>query len=170
MHRNAELIRRLFTALDKHDHATMADCYHAEATFRDIAFELRGRGQIHAMWRMVCAGDIRAAIQTVEASHASGRATLVDTYTFGAQREPFKPGRPVRNEVESRFTFRDGLIVQQHDFCDAPAWAAQALGGLLGVVAGHVRLVRSLTAKRKLDAFIARHRESSPLIDPGDLQ
>jgi len=137
----------------------MAECYHVEATFKDIAFDLRGRERIHAMWRMVCAGDIRAAIQTVEASHASGRATLVDTYTFGAQREPFKPGRPVRNEIESRFVFRDGLILQQHDLCDARAWAAQALGGPLGFAAGRVQFLRTRNAKNKLDAFVARNSE-----------
>lgn len=33
MHPNAALLRRLFRALDHHDHPTMAFCYHSAATF-----------------------------------------------------------------------------------------------------------------------------------------
>ena len=43
MHANEILLRRLFDALDRHDHAAMAACYQPDATFRDIAFDLRGR-------------------------------------------------------------------------------------------------------------------------------
>ena len=65
MHANAALLHRLFTALDHNDHPTMASCYHSAARFRDIAFDLRGRKQIHSMWHMICAGDIRATFEVV---------------------------------------------------------------------------------------------------------
>ncbi len=159
MHEHELVVRRLYDALSRHDHATMAACYAEEATFRDIAFALRGKTAIHAMWHMICQGDIRPVLITVEADQVTGRATLVDHYTFGAQKDPCKAGRPVRNEVESRFAFREGLIVEHHDCCDPWRWAAQALGVPLGFVAGRVRFLRSKKAKDKLEAFVSRHPE-----------
>ena len=42
MHLNGLLRRRLFTALDGHDHQTMADCDTPAASFRDIASDVEG--------------------------------------------------------------------------------------------------------------------------------
>jgi ketosteroid isomerase-like protein len=155
LHPNADLLHRLFTALDHHDHRTMASCYHPEATFRDIAFDLRGRPQIHSMWHMICKGDIRATFKVAHASDQEGRVRLVDTYTFGASKAPPKRGRPVRNVVDSRFQFQDGLIIEQLDFCDARAWAKAALGGPIGFLAGRIRFLRSRAAGKKLEGFVA---------------
>jgi len=80
---------------------------------------------------------------------------LVDTYTFGATKAPSKRGRPVRNVVDSRLRFQDGLIIEQLDFCDARAWAKAALGGPIGFLAGRIRFLRSRAARKKLDRFIA---------------
>lgn len=159
MNTNAALLQRLFTALDQHDHPTMAACYHSEATFRDIAFDLRGRKQIHSMWHMICEGDIRATFEVVHANDREGRVKLLDTYTFGASKDPATPGRPVRNAVDSRFLFRDGVIVEHRDLCDAREWARSALGGFVGFVAGRARPLRSWKAGQKLNAFVGRHPE-----------
>ena len=154
MHPNAALLHRLFNALNQHEHRTMASCYHSDATFRDIAFKLRNRTEIHSMWHMICEGDIRATFEVVHANDQDGRVKLVDSYTFGATKEPPKPGRPVRNVVDSRFLFQDGLIVQHHDFCDAREWARLALGGTKGFFAGRMRLLRSWKAGQMLKAFV----------------
>ena len=53
MHANAALLNRLFAALQERDPVAMASCYDREARFRDIAFDLEGRG-IADMWRMIC--------------------------------------------------------------------------------------------------------------------
>ena len=154
MHSNADLLHRLFTALDRHDHRAMASCYHPAATFRDIAFDLRGSRQIHGMWHMICKGDIRATFKVVHANDQEGRVRLVDRYTFGATRKPLKSGRPVRNVIDSRLRFRDGLIIEHRDTCDARAWAKSALGGPIGFFAGRIRFLRSHAAKKKLDGFV----------------
>ena len=75
MHDNAALLDRLFTALDKHDHVTMASCYREHAHFRDIAFDLVGRTRIHSMWHMICSGDIRADWRRAEPPLGGGQAT-----------------------------------------------------------------------------------------------
>jgi hypothetical protein len=100
VHPNALLLERLFSALNHKDHAAMASCYHPNATFDDIAFARRGKQEIHDMWRMVCAGDIRATFSVVHADDGGGQVSVVDDYTFS------DTGRHVRNVIDSRFTFR----------------------------------------------------------------
>jgi hypothetical protein len=162
VHANRILLSRLFTALGEHDHATMASCYHVDAHFRDIAFDLEGRMQIHSMWHMICSGDIEVDFEIVEADKLGGHARLVDTYTFGASQKPPKPGRRVRNAIESRFQFEDGLILRHDDDCDPKAWARSALGrGIAGFLAGRIRFLRSRKARALLAAFVDSHPEYS---------
>src|SRR5262245_41710050 len=99
MNDSRALVERLFTALDRHDHETMASCYAESAACRDIAFDLRGRAGIHAMWHMICLGDIRVTFEVLESSSTSARVSLVDTYTFSDTR------RRVRNVILSQFQF-----------------------------------------------------------------
>jgi uncharacterized protein len=153
MHTNAILLQRLFTSLDQHDHRSMADCYHPEARFTDIAFDLRGENKIHAMWHMICQGDIRATFELLDADDYNGRVSLVDDYTFTST------GHRVHNVIDSHFSFRDGRIIEHRDSCDPRVWAAMALGGTSGFFAGRFRFLRSFKAQKMLDAFIEEHPE-----------
>ena len=157
MHPNGLLLQRLFTALDGHDHQTMADCYAPAASFRDIAFDLEGKPKIHAMWQMICeSSDLRATFEVVHVDEAEGRVALVDHYTFSDTK--FK----VRNVIDSRFRFENGLIAEHRDYCDAKAWAGMAFhGGVRGFLAGHFRFVRSRAAEAKLAAFMERATRST---------
>jgi len=158
MHANALLLQRLFTGLNQHDHEVMAACYHLRATFTDIAFDLRGRKEIHAMWHMICApddrtSDIRATCNVVHADDLRGQVSLVDDYTFSST------GRRVHNVIDSNLRFEDGMIIQQHDVCDARAWAAMALPGVGGFLAGRFRILRSFKAQQMLKNFVNKHSE-----------
>jgi hypothetical protein len=152
-HPNAMLIDRLFTALTEHQPDTIASCYHPDASFEDIAFRLRGRGEIHDMWRMICLGgsEIVATYEILQADENTARVRLVDDYKFG------KDKRRVVNVIDSRFAFRDGLIVEHHDTCDPRAWGAAALGGVPGFIAGRVPFVRRFMAGMKLKKFLREH-------------
>ena len=66
------------------DHEAMASCYHSSATFEDIAFDLRGVRQIHAMWHMICERDIRVTFEVLDADEHNGRVNVVDDYTFSS--------------------------------------------------------------------------------------
>ena len=156
MHRHAELLHKLFSALERRDARAIADCYHAHATFRDIAFDLQGKKEIHDMWRMICSGDIRASFTIVHADDGGGHVKVVDEYTFT------DTGRRVRNVIDSRFTFADHLVVEHRDVCDARAWAAMAIGGVGGFLAGRIGLLRRSKARRKLTAFV-KANPSDPL-------
>lgn len=153
MHANAALLERLISGLDKHDHRSMAACYHPDATFMDIAFDLRGQKQIHAMWHMISEGDIRVTFDIVHADDDTGQANVVADYTLRTTE------RSVHNVVDSHFRFQDGLILEERDLCDARAWAAMALGGPIGFLAGRLRFLRSQKARQILTAFVAEHPE-----------
>ena len=152
-HAYAELLQRLFAGLKLHDHEKMATCYHEQATFRDIAFDLRGRKTIHAMWHMISETDLRTTFHVTQANEQSGSVRLVDEYTFTST------GRRVRNVIDSRFRFENGLIREQQDSCDARLWGAMALGGVSGFLAGRLRPLRSHEARKLLQSFIEKHPE-----------
>jgi len=151
MHANALLLQRLFSSLDRRDHEAIAACYCTDATFKDIAFDLHGQKEIHDMWRMICAGDIRATFEVVQADDETGRVRLIDQYTFS------DTGRKVRNVIDSRFTFKNHLIAEHRDACDPREWAAMALGGVGGFLAGRVGPLRRMMARRKLKKFVEEH-------------
>jgi uncharacterized protein len=161
MHANGVLLNRLFTALGEHNHLEMASCYHPKARFRDIAFDLRGVEDIYDMWRMICTGDgdIKVKVEAVEADDSAGLVKLVDNYTISRSKLSRKR-HPVHNVIESRFRFKDGLILRQDDRCDAREWARQALGhGPFGFLAGRIRLLRSFVATAKLAKFVRTNPE-----------
>ena len=159
-HPNAMLIARLFAALDEHDAEAMATCYRTDkVTFHDIAFDIHEKPRLYGMWRMICEGEsgIRVSVKSIEADDLRGEARIVDRYQFGKDTKKGKAGRPIVNEITSRFCFHDGLIEEQTDFCDARTWAEQAIGGLGGWLAGRLRFLRSFTANRKLGRFLREH-------------
>jgi hypothetical protein len=96
-------------------------------------------------------------VKSIVADDHRGEARIVDTYQFGRDTKTRKPGKPVVNEITSRFWFRDGLIERQVDSCDSRAWAKQAMGGGVGWIAGRSRWLRARAANRKLDAFLLEH-------------
>lgn len=154
MHPHAQLIERFYQAFQKRDGAAMARCYHPEVHFSDPAFpDLRG-ARAGAMWTMLCAKgkDLRLEYRDVQADDRTGSAHWEAWYTFS------KTGRPVHNQIDARFEFRDGLIVRHQDRFDFHRWASQALGPagrLLGGFGFLRRKVQAMAAKG-LDEFIAR--------------
>ena len=160
-HPNALLIDRLFAALNRHDHDAMAECYADDATFHDIAYNLREKRRIHDMWRMICEGESRIQVKVgnIEANDREGTVAIVDAYDFGRTKDD--PGKPVVNPITSRFVFRDGRIAKQVDDCDPRAWAEMAIGGPVGWIAGRIRLLRSLKARWMLYRFVRNHPVSA---------
>lgn len=151
--KQALVLEKLYTSLDAGDHQAMAACYHPDAVFRDIAFTLRGRKQIHAMWHMIAESDLRATFTVRRVDGRVATVDLVDDYTFRAT------GRRVRNVIRSDFHFVDGLIIEHLDSCSALRWGVQALGPVKGVMSWIVPGARRKMAMATLEKFIARHPE-----------
>lgn len=153
MHTHVALLEKLYGCLDGKDHQGMASCYHEDATFQDIAFTLRGKKQIHAMWHMIAETDLRATFKVLRADDERGAVDLTDVYTFRDTE------RRVKNVIRSDFRFRDGLIVEHRDSCSAFKWGVQALGPLRGVGSWLFPAKRRRQAMAKLEKFIALHAD-----------
>lgn len=151
MHPNELLLTKFFEYLNAHNLERIASCYHEEATFHDIAFNLKGKKQIYAMWDMICSvnkdnipSDIKVHIERLSANDATGSAVVLESYTYRDN------NKKVHNKINSTFEFRDGLIYKQNDDCDPVSWANQAFGGIRGFIAGHIEFVRRYRAMDKL--------------------
>ena len=120
---NAEVIRRLYDALDRHDGESMAALYAPDARFKDPAFGELGGEEAGDMWRMLTsrAEDLDVELADHAADDDIGTAHWIATYTF-------RTGRHVVNDIQARFRFRDGLIVEHEDSFSFHRWARQALG------------------------------------------
>ena len=150
---NAELIERLYGALDRHDGDAMAACYAPHAHFHDPAFgDLHGP-EVGGMWRMLTsrADDLDVELAEHDADEHTGSAHWIATYTFT------QTGRRVVNDVRARFRFENGLIADHVDEFSYGRWARQALGPMgwaITVVPPLGGVVRK-RARAMLDEYLA---------------
>jgi ketosteroid isomerase-like protein len=150
---NRALIQRLYESLDSHDGEAMAQCYAADAHFRDPAFgDLRGK-EVGGMWRMLAsrADDLKVDLPEHDADEDSGSAHWIAYYTFTPT------GRKVTNDIRAKFRFKDGKIADHVDDFNFGAWAKQALGPPLGTLIALIPPMAALPRKRaraQLDEFL----------------
>ena len=150
------LLERFYAAFAERDHKAMSACYHPSVSFRDPIFKLKGK-KVSAMWHMLCEAGTEMRIETsgIQAADGRGRARWVATYPFSAT------GRKVVNIVDSSFTFKDGLILDERDDFSFWKWSRQALGPT-GLFLGWMpRLLQTVQEKAnaKLEAFLSAHPE-----------
>ena len=137
---NKALIQTFYTAFQKKDHQTMAQCYHPEAYFKDEAFELTGK-DIGCMWHMLCERGKDMTMEfsvTEEAGKIS--AHWEPKYSFS------QTGRFVHNIIDAEFEFRDGKIIKHIDSFSFWSWSRQALGAP-GLLLGWTPLLRNKVSK-----------------------
>lgn len=151
---NEKLIERFYEAFARGDGETMAMLYAPDAHFRDPAFgDLTGE-EAGDMWRMLTgrAEDLEIELASHSAEGETGAANWIATYTF-------RTGRHVVNDIQARFRFRDGRIVDHVDSFSFHKWARQALGpaGLILGLPGVRGLVRR-RARADLDGYRAGKR------------
>jgi ketosteroid isomerase-like protein len=150
---NLALIDEFYAAFARLDGVAMAQCYAPDATFSDPVFVgLRGE-QPGGMWRMLTsrAKDLTVDLVSRDAEETAGTAHWVAHYQFA------QTGRPVVNDVHSRFHFVDGLIAEQVDEFDFHRWSRQALG-LPGLLLGWTPMLRRSVqgkARAGLDKYLA---------------
>ena len=155
---NRGLIERFYDAFARRDGDAMAACYAPDATFSDPVFtDLRGE-EPGAMWRMLTARatDLRIELREHDADGDRGSARWIAHYTFT------QTGRPVVNDVQASFRFRDGLIAEHTDRFDFHRWSRQALG-TSGLLLGWTPILRSAVRRRArggLDEFMAGKTEA----------
>jgi uncharacterized protein len=147
---NAELIRSLYEALDRHDGEAMATLYAPDGRFSDPAFGELSGAEAGDMWRMLTgrAEDLSVELVDHSADGDSGSAHWIATYTF-------RTGRHVVNDIQARFSFRDGRIVDHRDSFSFWRWARQALGPA-GLILGLPPM--NLLVRRRARADLAEFR------------
>ena len=147
---NAELIRTLYEAMNRHDGEAMAELYAPDGRFHDPAFgELSGT-EAGDMWRMLTgrATDLKVELPEHQAEGDAGTAHWIATYTF-------RTGRHVVNDIHARFRFSGGKIAEHDDSFSFFRWARQALGPA-GLVLGLPPM--SLLVRRRARADLAEFR------------
>src|SRR6266545_5583954 len=119
------VIEELYGALNRHDGEAMARMYAPDGRFRDPVFGELSGAEAGDMWRMLTsrADDLRVELPEHSVDGDTGTARWIARYTFT------RTGRPVVNDVQARFRFReDGLIEDHLDSFSFYRWARQALG------------------------------------------
>jgi len=124
-----EVIERFYGAFSHGDSDTMATCYHADVHFSDPVFTDLNGPEVMKMWRTLLtrSDDLDIKLSSPAADGETGSAHWTARYTFS------RTGRKVVNEIDAKFTFKDGLIIEHIDSFDFWKWSRQALGtpGLL---------------------------------------
>lgn len=151
-----ELIHSFYEAFSRKDAIAMAQCYHPSAVFTDPVFELKEK-EVPAMWHMLCekGKDLHIQYSNIEVFGNTASANWVATYTFSSTQ------RPVQNEIEASFIFKDGLIIRHTDNFDFHRWSTQALG-LPGLLFGWSSFFKKKVQKQATEAlnvFISTHPE-----------
>jgi ketosteroid isomerase-like protein len=152
---NRALVERFYAAFGECNGSAMTACYAPDAHFRDPAFgDLEGE-EIGAMWRMLTgrATDLKIELHEHDADEESGSAHWIARYTFST-------GRPVVNDIQARFRFADGLIVDHVDEFDFRNWAKQALGPS-GHLVALLPPLRSKARAKALDQLAAFRRDET---------
>lgn len=151
MIKNEEVVHRLYSALQKVDYETMISCYHPDATFKDPVFDLSSKKEIAGMWTMLCkrAKEFEFHYEQVKADKETGKARLRAKYLFS------QSNRMVHNDIDARFKFKDGLIIEHIDSFNFWRWSRQALG-LPGLLLGWSSFLQERVqrqARKNLEQF-----------------
>ncbi|HTU13728.1 MAG TPA: nuclear transport factor 2 family protein [Solirubrobacterales bacterium] len=124
-----ETIERLYGGFGGGDPDAMAACYHPDVHFSDPVFPDLNGPEVMKMWRTLLSrsDDLELTLGEREADGDTGSAHWTARYTFSGT------GRRVVNEIDARFLFQDGLIIDHRDSFDFWKWSRMALGapGLL---------------------------------------
>jgi|SRR5881394_462394 len=152
---NRETIERFYEVFGQCNGAAMTAFYAGDAHFCDPAFgDLHG-SDIGAMWRMLTsrATDLKIELHEHDADETSGSAHWIGRYTFST-------GRPVVNDIQAKFRFSDGKIVDHVDDFDFRRWARQALGPS-GTLVALLPPLRSKARAKALDQLETFKRDET---------
>src|SRR5262249_39730413 len=141
-----EIVQRLYESVKRGDAAAATECYCDDASYRDIAFDLKGKPDIGAMWRLVRFRGVRVVYCDIRTEGSEVKGHWVFDYKF-------RGTNPVYNPMDSTFIVRDGKILVHHDHACRWNWARQALGTAKGALVTVFPFILRIQAKKELEAF-----------------
>jgi hypothetical protein len=139
-------VQRLYESVKQGDASAAAECYCDDASYRDLAFDLKRKPEIAAMWRFVCSRGVRVEYRDIRSEGSEVKGHWVFDYKFHGT-------RPVNNEMNSTFEFRDGKILVHHDDGNRWEWAKQALGTPKAALVTVLPFILRIQAMKELEAF-----------------
>ena len=147
---NKLVIERFYGGFAAGDGDQMASCYHADVHFYDPVFQDLNGPDVMKMWRTLLARstDLELTLGDHQATETGGTAHWTAVYTF------VSTGRPVTNEVDASFKFKDGLIIDHVDDFDFWKWSRQALG-TPGLLLGWSPIVKNKVRKQSAELLAA---------------
>jgi SnoaL-like domain len=144
-----QTVQRVYESVKNDEPAMAAECYSDDASYRDLAFNLKGKTLIAAMWRLVCSRRPKVEYESsdirTEGSEVKGR--WIFDYKFRGK-------HPVHNEMNSTFAFCGGKILVHHDEASRWAWSKQALGVPMAIVVTVLPILLRIQAKHELRKFM----------------
>jgi ketosteroid isomerase-like protein len=146
-----ETVRKLYESVKRGDAAAAAECYCDDASYRDIAFDLRGKPDIAAMWRLVCSRGVEVEYCDIRTEGSEVKGRWVFNYRFHGT-------NPVNNPMDSTFIFRDGKILVHHDHASRWNWARQALGIPKGALVTVLPFILRKEAMEELETSKAKEK------------
>ena len=146
-----QIVQRFYECLTRNDATGMAECYCDDATFHDMAFDLRGRENIAAMWRFECSRGLVVTFRDVRTEGQEVKGHWACDYKFQGKNE-------VHNEIDSTFTLREGKILTHRDDADRWTWAKQALGFPKSMAVMVAPILLRWEAEKELKAFREKER------------
>ncbi len=147
-----ETAKRFYECLKSNDPAGAIECYCDDAEFRDMAFSLIGKVNIAAMWRFECSRGLKIEYRDIRTDGTQVKGHWDCDYKFHGV-------RPVHNEIDSTFNFRNGKICVHHDKASRWRWARQTLGFPKDVVVTLFPFVLRLQAAKELEEFKAKEEQ-----------
>jgi hypothetical protein len=144
-----ETVRRLYESVKRSDAAAAAECYCDDASYRDIAFDLKSKPDIAAMWRLVCSRGVKVKYDNIRTEGSEVKGHWEFDYWFHDTNH-------VNNPMDSTFIFRDGKILVHHDHASRWNWARQALGTPKGALVTVLPFILRKEAEEELKTFKAK--------------
>ncbi len=145
-------VQRLYESLVQKDAAAAAENYCDDATFRDLAFDLAGKADIAAMWRLVCSRLEKVEYGKIRTEEGVVKGHWACEYHFS------KTGHFVRNEIDSTFIFRDAKILRHGDEASRWQWSKQALGFPKDLVVTALPFILRWEAMKEFQEFKKKER------------
>lgn len=142
---NAAIITKFYQSFVDKNVEGMISCYHDDVQFTDPAFGTIKGEQAKMMWKMLIergGENMSVSFDNVQADGNTASASWQADYKYGSKK------RPVHNEVEAKFTIKDGKIIKHIDDFNLHGWAKQALGfsgALLGGTAFFRKKIQKTT-------------------------
>ena len=149
-----DLIVSFYNSFASKNFENMGSVYHEKATFKDAAFDLKGK-EIAAMWHMLCerGRDLEITFGGVREEEEYIYAHWEAIYSFSLTK------RKVHNKIDARFKFQDQKVIEHIDTFNFWRWSSQALG-TPGILLGWSPFLKSRVRKQasdSLNTFIMKH-------------